>query len=45
MFLIPSITPKTLEDLASKSDEDTILAKKEDELKGKVLVAHLSMCL
>lgn len=35
MFLIPSITPKNLEDLASKPDEEAILAKKEEELKGK----------
>ncbi|CAL8471286.1 g10828 [Coccomyxa elongata] len=35
MFLIPSITPKTLQDLASKPNEHTILGKKEEELKGK----------
>lgn len=39
--MIPSVTPKTLEDLASKPKEDTILAKKEEELKGKVLAAYL----
>ncbi|KAK9918401.1 hypothetical protein WJX75_003840 [Coccomyxa subellipsoidea] len=35
MFLLPSLTPKTLEDLASKPDEAAILAKKEAELKEK----------
>ncbi|BDA46669.1 hypothetical protein COCOBI_09-1220 [Coccomyxa sp. Obi] len=35
MFLIPSITPKILEDIASKPNEESLLAKKEEELKGK----------
>lgn len=42
MFLLPSLTPKTLEDLASKPDEAAILAKKEAELKEKVFPAGTS---
>lgn len=42
MFLVPNLTPKTLEDLISKPDEEVRLAKKEAELKGKVLTSCLS---
>ena len=36
MFLLPSLIPKTLEDLASKPDQAALLAKREAELKEKV---------
>lgn len=37
MFLMPDITPKTLEELARQPDEGALLAKKEEELKAKVI--------
>lgn len=39
MFTMPNIIPKTLEELARQPDEGALLAKKEEELKTKVLLS------
>ena len=38
MLFLPDLIPRTLEELASRKDEDAQLAKEEEEWKAKVPV-------